>query len=52
MDKRIERILDDEEKKTPRDPLTQHPHMIESRKHWDWEQSYYEHFAKHTGDKE
>ena len=43
MISKIDKILDDDKKKeAERKKRLQHPHMIESRKHWDWEQSYYD----------
>ena len=29
-----------------KDTLKQHPHIVESRQHWDWEQSYYDLYPK------
>lgn len=45
-DKKISRILGDDDKKKleEKKKRLQHPYMIESRKHWDWEQSYYEYY--------
>jgi len=49
---KIQRILDDDKaKERERKERVQHPHMIESRKHWDWEQSYYEYY-KDQGEEE
>ena len=52
MTDKIQRILDDDKaKERERKERVQHPHMIESRKHWDWEQSYYEYY-KDQGEEE
>ena len=45
---KIDKILGDEDAKKikERKNRTQHPHLIESRKHWDWEQSYYDLYGR------
>jgi len=45
---KIDKILgdDDAKKIKERKNRTQHPHLIESRKHWDWEQSYYDMYGR------
>lgn len=37
---------DDKKKEEEKKKRLQHPHMIESRKHWDWEQAYYDCYPK------
>lgn len=40
----LDKILNEVEKMRgkKKDTLKQHPHIVESRRHWDWEQSYYD----------
>jgi Ni/Co efflux regulator RcnB len=38
----------DKRKERERKERIQHPHVIESRKHWDLEQQYYDYFKDKT----
>ena len=40
LDKILKEI--EKEKGKKKDPLKQHPHIIESRRHWDWDVGMYE----------
>ena len=37
---------EDKKKERERKERIQHSHIIESRKHWDWEQSYYDLYGR------
>ena len=39
-------LSDDKKKEQERKNRIQHPHLVESRKHWDWEQAYYDLYPK------
>ena len=48
MMSKFDRILQEVEKLRgkKKDTLNQHPHIVESRRHWDWEQAYYDLYPK------
>ena len=45
---KVQKILKELEKirDKGKDPLKQHPHWIESRKHWDWDVGMYDDLDK------
>ena len=48
MMSKVDKILEEVKKLRgkKKDTLKQHPNIVESRQHWDWEQSYYDLYPK------
>ena len=48
MISKVDKVLEEVKKLRgkKKDTLKQHPHIVESRQHWDWEQSYYDLYPK------